>query len=236
MDFEEKYAISLQKDTLEKVMSMLQDSSLKNEIEISAALLNKTKIDFADFDELLSHNNSKDDRIETLDIRNFDDSNNNVKIKFNVNDFGFFKQQTASISITKQNKAECTALRDRFREILREAQMPKCYNFLSIINVQTVLFVMATFGVATYMALMGWTVTSILFAIFVLLGLVFWGIKCIVMVQQCLFSPLIFLWGDEIKRQEKLGKTRNSIFWFIIGTVIFGIIIGVVANILSRYI
>jgi hypothetical protein len=230
--FKNRYAITIQEKTMNKLILLLNEYYPNTDISISATSNNDDTVRFNDVKELLTYDNSGDYRIKTLNIKS--GSNHYCEIKFNSGVSLFFQyDSTISISFGLERKDECIAFRAKLENIFREMRQPLYYTILSKISIEALFLWIGilwlfyhylqpenTRNISISIPIFAFTILVVVFGISFILG--------INRILVTLFPPIHFSWGDEVIRLEKMAKTRSNIFWVVI--------IGIILAIISRHI
>jgi len=238
--FEFMRAITIQENTLRKIIMLFLEYYPSVKMLISATLKNNDVIEFADIEELINYDNSRHYRIKELTIYGL---RKEFTIMFRPVSHMFLSYDaTISVIFCLDNKNDCVSFQAKMKEIFHEIQLPLHYTVLSkmpafLSMLMVLLFLLLFF--LLYSAFRGGAIMMDIFIGFNLQFFVsilgyFFVLHMTTRFCIAIFPPIRFMWGNEIMRIEKTEKLKITIFMGIIGTLVFGIVSGVVANILAH--
>ena len=232
----ESHAISFNEETVNKLFTLLKEYYNNDNIIISSKLQNEADISFESIEELLSYENLGEFRLNELTIKSNGTSDYRIEIKKGSH-FFFTYGSTITIRFSLDNIDQCIGFRAKLKYLLKEIRLPFSYTILSKISIPIVIwFFSILFSLFFYLQPTSNSGNSIPISTFVILILIVAIIIGVIFVLNLfwvkLFPPIYYLWGKENLRFEKITKIRSKIFWVIF----IGLIVGIIASILSRFI
>ena len=248
ISFKKRDAIALEKDTLKKLTTLLDEQYPNASISISASLKNAARVRFDNIEELLAYDNSGKYSIEKLSIRHYNYSHNTgVSIDFEQGLHMFFAySSTICVSFEMESKDDCIAFRAKLEHIFEEMRLPFYYTFLSKISFLSLVWGVVGVVLGSFLIYMPLSPSSagsdITIPITQHIIFTFAGSILIILILGIpfgmdhfwarLFPPIQYLWGKGIEHSRNIGKKRANIFWVIL----MGIVVGIIVTFLSRFI
>ncbi|MBQ7523094.1 MAG: hypothetical protein IJT07_01025 [Oscillospiraceae bacterium] len=220
-------AIILTEQRLREMISML--NGYGDRIELEAVTKNNTRIQFESIEELLKHDNFKENVIHELEVSVYNNFSRVIFIDFAL--------QTAPISITSFSKiVNCIYSFETEQE--RQIFVSDFNNLLKKSTAS--YWIVSKFSLSSFVFGLSWLIfpfellygaqhqpitvkefiTSAFFALAIICATVFLDRK----VLRNLFPPIVFAIGEEVARNEKNGERRKNVFWGVIVALILAVV------------
>lgn len=225
------HSLLIQEEELRSLCSFV--SSRFEEITITAACVDGSRLETPDIEEILRFENPKFRRIKSVGIEGRSGVDEHISLDLYSDRFS-----TAEIFLTCESDDRAVYIS---REILnRLAEMKPAYNLLARVHVSTVLLILwgsATFWYTTLLVLGLSSASGPKYSaaqevnISILLAIVFMAVTYpFDKLQRYLFPKVFFLLGKQKQAMETIKQWRSFIFYGLLLSIITGVVSSLIVN------